>query len=182
MPFTNLEPGQEMSLVYDINWSTTNQFPSSFRLEVVYEPDLNCPGNNAATLRPEAINQLFRSQTQVPGYEGIRPASKEPLRDEARPLEPAKVRPQLRTAATLDISGNWNSSIGATYKITQNGDRFNWGVRQFREQGSGRVTGARINANWEGERGTGRGNGRVIVDANANAVRIEWDNGVIFFR
>jgi len=86
--------------------------------------------------------------------------------------------------AVLSIEGIWDSSIGFQYKITQSRNNFTWNVmKPIREEGRGTISGNNINASWSGNNGSGSTNGRIIgVDSQNRASRIEWNNGVVFFR
>ncbi len=87
-------------------------------------------------------------------------------------------------AASLSIEGIWDSSIGFQYQITQSRNTFTWEVlKPIREHGQGTISGNTISASWRGDNGSGSASGRIIVVAPQNrANRIEWSNGVIFFR
>jgi len=87
-------------------------------------------------------------------------------------------------AAGLSIEGIWDSSIGFQYQITQSRNTFTWEVlKPIREQGQGTISGNTISASWRGDNGSGSASGRIIVVAPQNrANRLEWSNGVIFFR
>jgi hypothetical protein len=83
----------------------------------------------------------------------------------------------------IRIDGKWSSSIRVEYDISQTGDRFTWTVPQLNEQGAGTLSGEQVSARWRGRSSAGSANGRVVeVDATGQATRIEWDNGVVFFR
>jgi len=87
-------------------------------------------------------------------------------------------------AAGLSVEGIWDSSIGFQYQITQSRNTFTWEVlKPIREQGQGTISGNTINATWRGDNGSGSASGRIIVVAPQNrANRIEWSNGVVFYR
>lgn len=83
----------------------------------------------------------------------------------------------------VNLEGMWNSSLGSVYEIRQNGNQFAWSVEASQEKGSGNYQGTVIFATWSGSAGNGSAQGTITqVDAAGNALRIEWDNGVIFFR
>lgn len=82
----------------------------------------------------------------------------------------------------VDISGTWNSSLGAVYQISQNGAKFTWSVSKFSEKGEGVISGSSISAKWTGNYTNGSANGSVKSDAAGKANRIEWNNGVVFMR
>jgi hypothetical protein len=84
---------------------------------------------------------------------------------------------------TLDISGKWNSNIELVYEFTQNGYQFTWFVALNNQKGAGTLSGHNLSASWSDAGGSGSAEGRITaVDANGRAVRIEWDNGVVFER
>ncbi len=86
-----------------------------------------------------------------------------------------------KTQVRLD--GRWSSSIRVEYDISQTGERFAWTAPQLSEQGAGTLSGEEVSARWRGSGGAGSAKGRVTeVDATGQATRIEWDNGVVFFR
>jgi len=85
--------------------------------------------------------------------------------------------------ALPDVSGTWNSSIGWVYEFTQNGDQFTWFVALNNQEGEGTMSDRNLSASWSDEDGTGSAEGKITaVDADGRAERIEWNNGVIFFR
>jgi hypothetical protein len=89
----------------------------------------------------------------------------------------------LATQETLDISGKWNSNIELVYEFTQNGYQFTWFVALNNQKGAGTLSGHSLSASWSDAGGSGSAEGRITaVDANGRAVRIEWDNGVVFER
>ena len=90
---------------------------------------------------------------------------------------------RLATQETLDISGKWNSNIGLVYEFTQNGVQFTWFVALNNQKGGGTLSGHNLSASWSDAGGSGSAEGRITaVDENGRAVRIEWDNGVVFER
>jgi hypothetical protein len=89
-----------------------------------------------------------------------------------------------RETAALSLDGRWNSSIGFQYDITQSGKNFTWNViTPVREQGRGTLSGNNVTASWSGDNGSGSAEGRITEsDSQGRAQRIEWSNGVVFFR
>lgn len=83
-----------------------------------------------------------------------------------------------------DVSGQWKSSIGLTYNLTQQQDRFQWTVMNSDEKGEEVVQGgSNISASWQGQQGSGSSAGKITaVDSTGRATQIEWDNGVRFYR
>ena len=88
---------------------------------------------------------------------------------------------EIDSSSTIDISGKWNSSLGWLYDITQSGSEFTWIVthQNITERASGSISGLSLEASWSDPNGSGSGSG-VIVATGTKAIRIEWDNGVIF--
>lgn len=89
-----------------------------------------------------------------------------------------------REVVGLSLDGRWNSSIGFQYDITQSGTTFTWNViTPVREQGRGTLSGTSVTASWSGDNGSGNASGRITeTDSQGRAQRIEWSNGVVFFR
>ena len=99
--------------------------------------------------------------------------AQKPQQIQALPLQPRAV----------DVSGTWKGPSGVTYQITQNDVQFTWVVAATGEKGAGTLNGMAIGAKWSSLLSSGSGNGKIIaVDANGRAIRIEWDNGVVFLR
>jgi hypothetical protein len=95
-----------------------------------------------------------------------------------------KIEFTRETTAALSLEGRWNSSIGFQYDITQSGKSFTWNViTPVREQGRGTISGNGVSASWSGDNGSGNAEGRITEsDSQGRAKRIEWSNGVVFFR
>jgi len=90
----------------------------------------------------------------------------------------------LRTAVPLDISGTWRSNIGLTYELRQSGGRFTWTVDSSDETAEGTLDGQALSVSWTSPGGgTNTATGKITAtDAKGRAIRIEWDNGVVFLR
>jgi len=86
--------------------------------------------------------------------------------------------------AGISIEGVWDSSIGFKYNITQSGNNFIWTVAApISEQGKGTLSDKSIKASWSGTNGSGSASGRITsIDSSNRAKRIEWGNGVVFYR
>ena len=80
--------------------------------------------------------------------------------------------------AQSDISGEWESNFGKTYRITQLGTVFNWNVPGSSEFGVGDVEGDTAKALWP----FGYAEGIITTDSADRGTMITWDNGVIFTR
>ncbi len=90
---------------------------------------------------------------------------------------------QMTALKTPDVSGIWKSSIGLVYEIRQRGDQFGWSVANSDEKGRGSCQGKAVSATWTNRAGAGSAKGNITgADASGKATRIEWDNGVVFFR
>lgn len=84
---------------------------------------------------------------------------------------------------SIDIGGIWKSSVGLVYEIRQRGDHFGWTVVNSDEKGRGACQGKAVSVTWSSSAGSGSAKGNVVdMDNSGKATRIEWDNGVSFFR
>jgi hypothetical protein len=89
--------------------------------------------------------------------------------------------PSGGSAIVPNISGTWSSNIGVTYEITQSGTGFTWFVARLNQNARGTIDGPNVSATWDG--GAGSATGRITAfDINGRAIKIEWNNGVIFQR
>jgi len=93
-------------------------------------------------------------------------------------------KPQGVTPAPIpNVSGQWKSNIGVVYDMTQNGDNFEWTVKTKNETGKGFIKGSNISASWKSPFGSGASNGKITtVDSAGKATKIQWYNGVRFYR
>jgi hypothetical protein len=93
-------------------------------------------------------------------------------------------KPQGVTPASIpNVSGQWKSNIGVVYDMTQNGDNFEWTVKTKNEIGNGFIKGRNISASWKSPIGSGASNGKITtVDSAGKATKIQWYNGVRFYR
>jgi hypothetical protein len=88
----------------------------------------------------------------------------------------------------IKIAGVWDSNIGLTYHIGQDGPHFDWKTvkngNPTGQTGKGSMEGEAIFASWKGgPQGPGETKGRIArVNEHGEATRIEWENGVVFFR
>lgn len=93
--------------------------------------------------------------------------------------------PPLGAAASsvpVDIAGTWKFHPDWVYVIAQRGETFTWSMAKFKETAEGKLTGTSVSAKWKGTNGPGSATGRLTVDANGRATRIDWSNGVVFVR
>lgn len=89
----------------------------------------------------------------------------------------------VQKSVAPDISGQWNSSSGLVYTITQTSGQFAWKVAATGETGQGTILGQDISASWSGPAGSGLAKGKITaVDTYGKPTQIEWSNGVRFFR
>jgi hypothetical protein len=85
--------------------------------------------------------------------------------------------------AIPNVSGQWKSSIGLYYNITQKGNQFEWTVTKSNEKGQGNLKGNEVSVSWSGPQGSGSSIGQITaVDATGKATQIDWKNGVRFYR
>ncbi len=90
---------------------------------------------------------------------------------------------QLTVSKVPDVSGQWGSTIGQVYQITQAGVRFEWTVKNRDERGSGLLNGTNVSASWVGPQGRGSAQGKITgIDRSGKATQIDWNNGVRFHR
>lgn len=80
-PFHNLTPGQEVRVTYDRNWNASSpsegEFPPTYKLLVVYDPDIKLDsnpknddcngGNNRLERSGSGINDLFKADKSSSG-------------------------------------------------------------------------------------------------------------------
>ncbi len=79
----------------------------------------------------------------------------------------------------VNISGQWNSNIGAVYQIQQTGNQFTWSAPSLNQSGTGTISGNAISMSGPGWTIKGT---ITESDAAGNATKIEGGNGVILFR
>jgi hypothetical protein len=84
-------------------------------------------------------------------------------------------------ATVANISGTWYSNIGLTYEITQSGTSFQWYAARLNQNANGTVSGSNVSAVWDGGAASAQGT-ITSSDSSGRALRIKWNNGVIFFR
>lgn len=71
--FTNLAPGEEVTISVEVTWSSSDEFPPDYMLLISYDPDIysdandendDCySDNNSATLTATELNTLFAAGT-----------------------------------------------------------------------------------------------------------------------
>lgn len=144
--------------------------PSSLKIEYKGPFDESAYVYAARVVAPPAPDGA-KSGTQIPqGY----------------PTGPGKPNvPAAKAAqgAIVSVSGQWKNSLGWVYNITQQQDVFQWTLVNSSEKGNGTIKGYDLNVSWQGPQGSGSAQGKIIeVDANGTATKIQWSNGVQFFR
>jgi len=111
----------------------------------------------------EAVRVRAPSAPDAPSFDPAIPAGNEP---------PVQV-----------LSGTWESSIGTQYVFSQTGNTFTWTAAGLGQQGAGTLSGKKVTAQWTGSDGSGSAAGQITkLDPAGAALRIEWDNGIVFFR
>jgi hypothetical protein len=158
---------------------------------VVLEPIVLMNTIQATLLDPGPEPDVFRTTIQV-GPQGVThgdmdlaPGFKPALRTAPLPTPKAKIekaKPVPVQPQAPDISGSWKSSIGHVYEITQTGNSFTWHVASLNQRAEGTISGDSVKASWRGLIGRDSATGKIILDAERRAVRIEWSNGVTFRR
>ena len=93
--------------------------------------------------------------------------------------------------AEANLTGTWQSSIGFVYEIMQSGNMFSWKVvstplpLDINEKGEGTLEGNGVKARYKQGDGPWSNEipGKITkIDEKNRAKRIEWGNGVVFFR
>lgn len=92
-----------------------------------------------------------------------------------------------QTERHSQIAGKWKAGgINYEYEISQNGSTFSWQVTNqpsLNETARGEFTGKdSIKVTWTNRNGSDSATGRITSDANGNATRIDWSNGIVFNR
>ncbi len=81
------------------------------------------------------------------------------------------------------LAGVWQSTIGIQYHFMQQGANFTWDAPALMESGRGNIGGDQLVAEWTNPTGGSSQGGRVIERNSAgHPVKIQWDNGVVFYR
>ncbi len=159
---------------------------------VVLEPVFLMNTIQATLLTPDPDRDVFRTTIQV-GPRGVthgnmdlsasfRPALQAasvpaPKAGIEKAQQPSAAQPQVP-----DVSGTWKSSIGLVYEITQTGSTFTWHVASLNQKAEGTISGDSVRASWRGLLRRDSATGKIILDSEGRAVRIEWSNKVVFFR
>jgi hypothetical protein len=80
------------------------------------------------------------------------------------------------------IGGRWNTNIDVVYDIVQVGDDFLWGAVGGRPEGEGHVDGLDVHVRWTVEGRSESASGRIVLDREGRASRMEMSNGIVFTR
>jgi hypothetical protein len=105
-----------------------------------------------------------------------------PPAPDTKTAPPDRTPPPPSVVTPPDVSGQWKSSIGLVYNITQAGDQFEWTVENSNEQGQGTIKGNNVSASWKGQQGVGSSAGKLTTDSSGRATEVKWNNGVRFYR
>jgi hypothetical protein len=117
--------------------------------------------------------------------ERLRPeeAARRPGEPEVRRAEEGRRAEPPASPAPIDISGEWHSNVPGAFRIKQNGEEFTWEGIDRRNVGRGLIKGRELEASWEGEPESGRATGEAVeATPEGRAFRIQWSNGMVFFR
>jgi hypothetical protein len=91
--------------------------------------------------------------------------------------------PKIEPPPVINLAGTWQSSIGAVYEITQEGNQFTWFAAKFNQTGKGYINEKNVAASWSDKEVTGSATGEITkTDAQGRATEIRWSNGVVFTR
>ena len=82
------------------------------------------------------------------------------------------------------LGGTWQSNLQTVYEVSQDGNRFTWTVAAAGQVAVGLASRTGVAASWQDQNGTlTQATGRITqINSADRATRIEWDNGVMFFR
>jgi Beta/Gamma crystallin len=125
---------------------------------------LPSPSTKARVAAPPATDTMQAS----PGSEAAKTA----------PDQKAPLPPDAKVIAT-DISGQWNSNIGAVYEIQQSGNNFTWSVPSLNQSGTGTVSGNIVTMSGPGWTVKGM---ITDTDTSGRPTKIIGENGVVLFR
>jgi hypothetical protein len=147
---------------------------------VVVKPKATTKKVDFVLTPPPPVRAVAPTAPDSPTAKVGTPTSQVPLASAGKQVTPtAKVAP----ITIFNISGQWQSSIGLTYNITQQQNNFQWTVAKSTEKGSGTLKGYDVNASWQEPKGRGSSPGKITeVDPRGRATKIIWDNGVQFYR
>jgi hypothetical protein len=137
------------------------------------------PPERVTTRQTQAIRETPPKRREEVAAPVKPPSDRQERREPAVPGQ----REMVAKIAAPDIAGRWGSSIGSVYEITQQGNRFAWSVTSIREKGDGTIEGNKLSARWSGQNGSGSAEGKITqIDGRGKATRIEWSNGLVFYR
>jgi hypothetical protein len=141
-------------------------------LKVQVSPTITPPAPSTAhATAPPAPDTKTAPSDRTPPAPGTE-AAKAPS-DKTAPLPPAS------KVMTTDISGQWNSNIGAVYEIQQSGNNFTWSAPSLNQSGTGTISGTSVIMSGPGWTVKG-----IITEADSSGrpTKIVGENGVILFR
>jgi hypothetical protein len=81
--------------------------------------------------------------------------------------------------STPDLTGQWNSNIGAVYEIQQSGSQFTWSAPGLSQSGTGTISGNNVTLSGPGWTVKGT---ITETDSSGNPTKIVGENGVVLFR
>ena len=85
--------------------------------------------------------------------------------------------------APVSLAGTWQSNIGVEYVFAQSRSEITWTAASLGQQGTVSIDNMAVTSQWTGDGEPGSATGRITeVDTAGAARRIEWENGVVFFR
>jgi hypothetical protein len=172
---TKYNVGQISSILLQYRGPWKNK--ESYRAGQITNPVANAPAttvNPVVNAPPSGPDTRTASTVSTPQPAQIKGAARKDVLVSAGKTSPA---------AIPDLSGQWKSSVGLMYALTQKGNQFEWTVAGTNEKAQGTVQGSAVSASWKGPQGSGSATGQITkVDASGKATQIEWKNGVKFFR
>jgi hypothetical protein len=129
------------------------------------------PSTKAHVSAPRAPDTTQDTSGRTPPPPGSETAKAPP--DKTPPLPPDA------TVIATDISGQWNSNIGAVYEIQQSGTTFTWSVPSLNQSGTGTISGTSVTMSGPGWTVKGK---ITETAASGRPTKIVGENGVILFR
>jgi hypothetical protein len=125
-------------------------------------------------------NQRLAAALQRAGSPLKQPTTLQPAGPATAPAQqPVPSAPTAFQGGAADISGQWNSNIGAVYEIQQSGNNFTWSVPSLNQSGTGTVSGNIVTMSGPGWTVKGT---ITETDPSGNPTKIVGENGVVLFR
>jgi hypothetical protein len=127
------------------------------------------------------VYAAFGNQTALKPYHSVLEVSPQGIKEKGKTyeLKPVPAGSQVASSGVINISGQWNSNIGAVYNIQQSGNQYTWSVPSLNQSGTGAISGTAVTMSGPGWTVKGT---VTETDQGGNATKIVGENGVILFR